>query len=192
MLMSLKRLTKMDYIALSKEISYALRHAPWKYELEMNHEGFVELSQLLFAINEEDKYPKAIDRSDIIHIMEISEKKRLEIEGEKIRALYGHSIPMHIKKEEGMPPDILYHGTAKIFLPSIMESGLLPMSRQYVHLSSDIQTALQVGKRRDSEPAILRINAKKAFEHGIKFYIGNDKVWLCDRLPSEFLFIDKE
>lgn len=26
---------------LSKEISYALRHAPWEYELEMNEEGWV-------------------------------------------------------------------------------------------------------------------------------------------------------
>lgn len=26
---------------LSKEISYALRHAPWEYELEMDQEGWV-------------------------------------------------------------------------------------------------------------------------------------------------------
>ena len=26
----------MDYIKLSKEVSYALRHAPWEYELELD------------------------------------------------------------------------------------------------------------------------------------------------------------
>ena len=143
-----QRQIKMDYITLSKEISYALRHAPREYELEIDEEGFVELSQLLSAINEECKYPKEIGKDDILHIMKISDKKRFEIAGEKIRALYGHSIPMHIKKEETVPPDILYHGTAKIFLPSIMENGLSPMRRQYVHLSSDIETALLVGKLR--------------------------------------------
>ena len=31
----------MDYVALSKEVSYALRHAPREYELELDQEGFV-------------------------------------------------------------------------------------------------------------------------------------------------------
>ena len=101
----------MDYIKLSKEISYALRHAPWAYELEMNEDGFVPLEQLLSALE--------ITKDDVIKVMEISEKKRLELDGDKIRALYGHSIPMHIKKAEGTPPAILFHGTAKRFIPSI-------------------------------------------------------------------------
>jgi len=29
----------MDYLNLSKEISYALRHAPWEYELELISKG---------------------------------------------------------------------------------------------------------------------------------------------------------
>lgn len=33
----------MDYIKLGKEIIYALRHAPWEYELEMNDKGFVDI-----------------------------------------------------------------------------------------------------------------------------------------------------
>ena len=52
-------------------------------------------------------------KEDILHVMEISDKKRLEIVDDKIRALYGHSIPMHIKKLEAESPAILYHGTEK-------------------------------------------------------------------------------
>ena len=29
-----------EYEDLSKEVSYALRHAPWEYELEMDKEGW--------------------------------------------------------------------------------------------------------------------------------------------------------
>ena len=36
----------MDYIKLSKEISYALRHAPWEYELEIDDEGYVDINQI--------------------------------------------------------------------------------------------------------------------------------------------------
>ncbi len=169
----------MDYIKLSKEISYALRHAPWEYELEMDEEGFVPLEQLLSALE--------ITKDDVIKVMEISEKKRLELDGDKIRALYGHSIPMHIKKIEGTPPSILYHGTAKRFISSIKETGLLPMKRQYVHLSVDEETATTVGKRRDSTPVLLKIDTQLAIADGIKFYIGNDKVWLCDKLPVKYI-----
>lgn len=42
----------MNYVELSKEISYALRPAPWEYELELDEEGFVPIGQLLDAMNE--------------------------------------------------------------------------------------------------------------------------------------------
>ncbi|MBQ9431356.1 MAG: RNA 2'-phosphotransferase [Kiritimatiellae bacterium] len=177
----------MDYIRLSKEISYALRHAPWEYELEMDEDGFVPISGLLAALNESGRYKREIVKADLERIMEISDKRRHEIVGERIRALYGHSIPIHIRKTESVPPETLYHGTAKRFLPAIREKGLLPMNRQYVHLSCDCETALQVGKRRDFAPVILTINAVQAFENGVKFYIGNEKVWLCDNLPPVFI-----
>lgn len=180
----------MDYIRLGKEITYALRHAPWEYELEMDDKGFVDIQQLLSAINDENKYSKIIDKSDIIKVMEVSNKKRLEISGEKIRAMYGHSFPMQINYKEGIPPAVLYHGTAKRFLDSIKKEGLKPMSRQYVHLSEDIETAKMVGKRRDFDPVILHIDTVKAIKAGIKFYKANDKVWLCKQLPPQFLSLN--
>ena len=130
---------------LSKEVSYALRHAPWKYELEMDKNGWVEVNQLLDALHRDEKW-KDIQLSDLIEMIETSDKKRHEIVDGKIRAYYGHSIPMHIKKEKQQPPNELFHGTARRFLENIENNGLLPMSRQYVHLSIDIETAFQVGK----------------------------------------------
>ena len=141
----------MDYTKLSKEISYALRHAPWEYELELDSEGFVPVDQLLNAINEGEKYGRPITKSDLEYTIENSDKKRHEIHGEKIRALYGHSTPMRISKETIIPPDQLFHGTTHKALETIMNDGLKPMGRQYVHLSVDTDTAFQVGKRRDSQ-----------------------------------------
>jgi len=36
----------MKYEELSKEVSYALRHAPWEYELEMDEEGWVSIDEI--------------------------------------------------------------------------------------------------------------------------------------------------
>ncbi len=177
----------MDYIKLSKEISYALRHAPWEYELELDREGFVPIEQLINAINESGNYDRPITVSDLEHIIEISDKKRHEIQGDKIRALYGHSIPMHISKDVIVPLEVLYHGTTHKALNAILNDGLKPMCRQYVHLSIDTDTAVQVGKRRDDSPVILVIDAHKAYTDGISFYKGNDKVVLADYVSAQYI-----
>ena len=177
----------MDYTKLSKEISYALRHSPWEYELELDSEGFVPVEQLVTAINEGGNYDRPIVVSDLEHIIEISDKKRHEIKAGKIRALYGHSVSMHISKDAIIPPSVLYHGTTHKALDSILNTGLKPMGRQYVHLSVDTDTAVQVGKRRDNIPVILVIDAKKASSDGVTFYKGNDKVILADYIPQNYI-----
>ncbi len=179
----------MDYTKLSKEISYALRHAPWEYELELDENGFVPIEQLLHSLNSPNEYEREITKSDLEYIISNSDKKRHEIVGNKIRALYGHSVPTKIEKTLSIPPNILYHGTAERFVESIMKEGLLPMKRQYVHLSVDIDMAMLVGKRRDINPTILEVDAKAASNDGIKFYVGNDKVWLCDAVPPKYIKI---
>ena len=176
----------MNYIELSKEVSYALRHAPWEYELEMDEEGWVPVSQLIDALSNKQKYAD-VNVVDLEKMIESSDKKRHELVGEKIRAFYGHSMPMKIIRNEKKPPQILYHGTENKVIDLIFENGLLPKARQYVHLSQDIETATQVGKRRDEQPVILLIDAETAHKQGIKFYHGNEKVWLADFIPAKYI-----
>lgn len=175
-----------DFMKLSKEVSYALRHAPWEYELEMDEEGWVPLKQLLEALNSSNEWNN-ITQNDLIQMIISSEKKRHEISDSKIRAYYGHSVPNKITKKEISPPTILYHGTSTKFLEGIKEKGLLPKGRNYVHLSQDIETAIQVGKRRDEHPVILIVQAQQAYTDGIKFYLGNEKVWLADSIPTQYI-----
>lgn len=138
-------------------------------------------------MNRMHHFRPALSREDIQFVIDHSDKKRFEMTDTRIRALYGHSVPLIIRKEEAVPPAVLYHGTAHRFLKSIMQEGLLPMSRQYVHLSSDRETAMQVGRRHDSRPVLLAVDAAAARAAGIHFYIGNEKVWLSDPVPAEFL-----
>ena len=129
---------------------------------------------------------------DLDYIIATSDKKRCAIIDNNIKALYGHSKTVNIKREHKIPPDTLYHGTSHNALDSIKTQGLLSMSRNYVHFSVDIETALIVGKRRDPNPIILQIDSKKAYNDGIKFYFGNDGIWLSDTLPPQYIKIIKE
>lgn len=176
----------INYLELSKEVSYALRHAPWKYELEIDDNGWVDIKQLLMALKENNQW-RNLNEKDLYKMIETSDKKRHEILSGRIRALYGHSIPQKILREVKKPPEVLYHGTARRFWDSISKDGLVPKERQYVHLSVDIDTALQVGKRRDDEPIILKISANQAYRDGLFFYKGNEKVWLSDFIPCKYI-----
>ena len=41
--------------------------------------------------------------------------------------------------------------------------------------------------RYDAKPCILVIDAKMAWNEGIKFYLGNEKVWLADKIPGRYI-----
>lgn len=180
----------MTYSELSKEISYALRHAPQEYGLTLDEQGWVMVEDLIKALKKQEKY-SALTVQNIAEMIQVSEKKRHELVGDRIRAFYGHSTEERIKKAAACPPDVLYHGTAHKFLQKILEQGLIPRDRQYVHLSQDKETAIIVGKRRDAEPVVLRIDAVTAWKDGINFYHGNDTIWLADDVPAKYIILLK-
>lgn len=176
----------MNYSELSKEISYVLRHAPQEYGLTLDEQGWVPAEDLINALKKREKYSD-LTLQDIADMIQASEKKRHQLVDDRIRALYGHSTEEKIKKDAVQPPDVLYHGTAHKFLEKILEQGLISKDRQYVHLSQDRETAITVGKRRDDNPAILHIDAVTAWKDGIKFYHGNETIWLADDIPANYI-----
>lgn len=177
----------INYTRLSKTISHALRHAPWLYELELDEEGWTPVSDLLHGLRRHRNAWRQLEREDIEAMMNRPGKKRFEIRGGKIRALYGHSIDMKIQKQPATPPALLFHGTAPDSAGRILKEGLKPMNRQYVHLSADLETARQVGRRKSPQPVVLVVDAAAAHESGVHFYHGNQMVWLVDRVPPRFI-----
>ncbi len=176
-----------ELVQLSKTISKALRHTPWLYELELDEQGWVGLSDLLEAIRQRAPHWQNIGEAEVIQIMLKSDKQRFEVKDGRIRAFYGHSIPGKLAKEQATPPEILYHGTNQNALSAIRATGLQPMKRQYVHLSMDETTAQLVAGRKAGRTIILKVQAGQAHRQGLKFYLGNEMVWLADSIPPEFL-----
>ena len=174
------------YADLSKEVSYMLRHAPHEYGLALDEQGWVDLSEVVSALKRTPRF-KNLVACDVESMVNKSDKKRHEIKDGKIRALYGHTLPEKIAKIPAVPPDALYHGTPRKSVDSILKTGLLPKARQYVHLSKDKETALMVGRRRDSRPVVLEVDARRAWDAGILFYEGNDGIWLSDTILPEYI-----
>jgi putative RNA 2'-phosphotransferase len=173
----------IDRIKLSKLMSFILRHHPDQFGLTLDPDGYLEIGALVKSIT--DRFTD-LSEDDIIDIVNNSEKKRFEISGTKIRAMYGHSVDVTVTQTESEPPEVLYHGTERSSVQQILKDGLVPMGRQFVHLSVSQKDAYQVGSRRDPKPVILRIKAKDAYKKGIKFYKSGD-LFLTRNVPPDFI-----
>ncbi|MDR2095148.1 MAG: RNA 2'-phosphotransferase [Treponema sp.] len=175
-----------NLLQISKFLSLVLRHQPETIHLNMDNNGWVDIDELIHNANEY-KHMR-LDKEILAEIVKTNDKQRFIIDNEKnkIRANQGHSISIDLALEPQTPPDELFHGTAIRFLESIMENGIKPMSRQYVHLSRTVEIAENVGKRH-GKPIVLYINSKAMYENGYKFYLSENKVWLVDYVPKEYI-----
>ena len=166
----------------SKKMYYLLRHN--HEDLVMDTEGYVETTDLLIKLN--------IKMKELIKIVKDDDKGRFSFNSDfsKIRANQGHSLnSVDLKLEPQTPPAYLYHGTAPAFLDSILRDGIKKRTRNHVHLSSDVDTAYNVGKRHSKNlaPIMLQINCKKMIHSGFLFYLSDNNVWLCDHIPPEYI-----
>jgi putative RNA 2'-phosphotransferase len=176
-----------DLSRLSRAVSHALRHEPWLYELELDDEGWTDIAALLSALRQESESWADLQPSDLDDMIRTSSKQRHEMVQGRIRALYGHSLPGKLTKVRSRPPPVLFHGTAPSIVSAIRRDGLLPMGRQYVHLSIDRDVAQHVGQRKGPSPIVLSIDADAAWTAGVSFYVGNERVWLADHVPAEHI-----
>jgi putative RNA 2'-phosphotransferase len=174
--------------SISKFLSLVLRHQPEAIGLKLDAEGFANVSELI-AKSAANKQSLTLDL--LREVVSTSDKKRFAFssDGLKIRANQGHSISVDLALAAKTPPDVLYHGTATRFIDSIKREGLIPGSRQHVHLSLDIETALKVGARH-GKPIILSIATKQMFDTGHAFFLSDNGVWLTDAVPARFLGFD--
>ncbi|RLF38456.1 MAG: RNA 2'-phosphotransferase [Thermoplasmata archaeon] len=171
----------MNLVAVSKYLSYLLRHNP--EGLPISKDGFIPIEDILKKIRK--RFPNVDEK--ILYKLNEGSKSRFEIKNGRIRALYGHTIPVEIPLEIDIDVEILYHGTTKEAAEKILKEGLKRKGRRKVHLSSTIQQAIRVGKRRTKNPVILKIDAESARNNGIVFEKANDLVYLSEEIPPIFI-----
>jgi putative RNA 2'-phosphotransferase len=169
---------------LSKTMAYALRHKPEEFSLSMDKAGWVSVEELAKALTSVLKEKVTAELIEAVALQD--QKQRYTLQGEKIRAAQGHSFPVELGHPVLVPPAVLFHGTATRFLPSIMAEGLKPGSRQFVHLSSQHETAVNVGSRH-GKVVVLEVNAAEAHASGVEFRLSENNVWLVSHMPPAFL-----
>ena len=177
--MSINLTETSNYMAL------LLRHQPEKGNIIIDTQGYTDVNSLLKALN--------IDKLTLDKIIREDKKQRYSYNSNstKIRANQGHSLDyVKIDFKEYIPNGPIYHGTAKKFLDSILKTGLISQSRNYVHLSQDLNTAENVGIRHAKSRVnlvIFEIDYQKMIKDGYKFYISDNNVVLTEKVPKQYL-----
>ena len=168
---------------ISTFLSGALRHFPDDVGLELDAAGWTGLETVVDRTSK--KY--GVDREAIIGIIHTDPKGRFEVDDDRVRAAYGHSVAVDLDAGGTPVPETLYHGTSPDALAAITREGLKPMGRQHVHLSQSVEDADAVGSRHAADPVILAVDAAAMLAADHTITKRGKAVYTTDRVPPEYL-----
>lgn len=166
-------------------MSLVLRHDPGKIGITLDSKGWTDVEPLISKLAR--KFP-GFNMGVLEEVVAENNKKRFSFNPDKtkIRASQGHSVNVDLDYQPQLPPEILYHGTVERHLDAIGKTGLQKMSRHAVHLSKDVETALNVGSRY-GKAILLEVRAGEMHREGFDFFRSDNGVWLTDAVPPKFI-----
>lgn len=164
-----------------------LRHKPESIGIALDPAGFVDIGALASAVAAQPGWEWVTPQA--LGAVAQQDARRYELAGERIRARYGHSVPIEAPGRPVLPPEWLYHGTGPETLSAIRREGLRPQGRQFVHLSATRQDALAVGGRHSSTPVAITVLARKAHAEGVGFYQAAPSIFLVREVPPQYLLV---
>ncbi len=174
--------------SLGRILALVLRHAPEKFDVDMDINGWVATRDLSNAIANSRRHLHWVRAWHFEAIANADEKGRWQVENEMIRATYGHSIEIELDLPTDDIPDALYWPCEQGEVESLLQFGILSGSRKHIHLSLTIANALEAGRVRIERPAILEVDTIRAHAEGHTIFRAGTTVFLTEEVPPSALF----
>lgn len=172
---------------IGRTLAAILRHG--KFGLDMDAQGNVSLKDVMAKIRERNPRMNWLRARHIEALVETDPKGRYVISNGKIRATYGHTIPLNIRLDcEDIPDELFYPATPEE-AEIILESGIFPSDRAMVHLSRGYRDAVRAGSVRTEDPVILVIDTGVCMELGSDIGRAAKTVYLCRSVPADAIDI---
>lgn len=170
---------------ITRSLAFMLRHQPEKFDIEVDAYGFADTGEVVRALNE--RLGEPVDMDDLLEAVESGDRRRYEVQGDRIRALYGHSIPVE-PGEPSKPPEVLYLGIDARDAERARKYGLRGGRRRFLHLALTEEDAIEVGRRIAEEYTIVEVSAIEAWEDGVDFY-DRGSLFLAEEVPTQLIRI---
>ena len=130
--------------SITRSLAYMLRHQPEEFDIEVDAQGWADLDDVTQALTE--RLAEPIEQDDVGEAIGSGDRQRYEIDGDRIRALYGHSFSID-PGEPGEPPELLYVGVGSRDAERVEERGLRSGRRAFLHLALEFDEARAMGRR---------------------------------------------
>lgn len=172
---------------LGRILAGVLRHFPERFSLTLDEHGWVEMRALVEAIRQKRSQFHWLRPHHICALAATDPKGRYQVDGERVRATYGHSIDVDLDLPTDNIPDELYYPATEEEMPILLETGLKPSDRKHVHLSLTPENAADAGSHRTEKPVILKVNSRAAVEGGVVIKRAGKTVFITKEIPPEYL-----
>jgi putative RNA 2'-phosphotransferase len=167
-------------IARSKELSWLLRHGASEVGLAMDEAGWATIADVLARTG--------MDRDELDEAVRTNTKRRLQLDGDRVRACQGHSLANTAITREGLERSwqcyesevSLWHGTSRDAIDGIAKGGILPIARTHVHLAPSPSS--HVGKR-SNVALLLEIEPGRLRAEGLGIFVAPNGVVLVRAVP---------
>lgn len=180
-------LNERELNRLGRTMAGVLRHFPQRYGLEMTQEGWVELEDLITAIKIRHKKFRFLKTHHLVAIVQTDPKGRYQFEQGRVRATYGHSIDLEMDLPTQDIPETLFYPTTEEEADILLEVGLKPQDRTWVHLSDTLESAMEAGRVRTDDPVILEVDTEGARDDGVVIQKAGKYVYITREVPPEYV-----
>ena len=176
--------------SLARRLALALRHAPEKFDLEMDINGWIDIKDIIrqFKKSNERRY-HWLRPHHFRAISETDPKGRYEVRGNVIRATYGHSLEIELDLPTDNIPTSLFYPCSPEEAENLLEVGISPSGRSHVHLSATVRSAAEAGKVHHSRPTILEVDTASMVASGETVWHAGVTVYLADSVAGEYLTV---
>ena len=169
--------------SLVRILVYALGVAPAEFGLVPDPEGWVEVKELLKALHEDPGW-RHLRQGMVADAAQRLAPEELELEAKRVRCL-SRRPPQ--PGPAPAPPAHLYLGLRRRAWPVAQRRGLAAGPKGPLLLAADKDTALRLGRRRDSQPLLITVQARQAQDRGVEFSAWGEDFYLCSWLPAASL-----
>ena len=178
--------------SVGRILAGVLRHFPEKFDLDMDLNGWVDVRDTTEEIRRRKRNLHWLRVHHIKAVVETDPKGRYQVEGNRIRATYGHSVDVELDHPTHHVPDSLFYPSTQEEVDMLLDSGITPTDRRYVHLSKTYQDAYNAGVHRTEDPQILEVDAAAALLADVYIGQAGPTVFVTRGVPLVFLEVAEE
>lgn len=174
--------------SLARMLALVLRHAPEKFDLEMDINGWIDIKDIIRQFKESrGKRFHWLRPHHFTAIAETDPKGRYEVRGNTIRATYGHTVEIELDLPTDNIPDALYFPCDPEQAENLLDVGISPGGRAHVHLSASIRAAAEAGHVHFALPTILEVDTAQMHAAGETIWHAGVTVYLTESVPAQYL-----